>query len=72
LVSRGKRVGLVTNDQAPGNVDTRFFAQQGLDVEIVLKALESVIGRRLRVTVHNLRAFRLARPRPLHRYAEPV
>jgi Ni2+-binding GTPase involved in maturation of urease and hydrogenase len=40
--------------------------------EIVLKALESVIGRRLRVTVHNLRAFRPARPRPLYRYAEPV
>jgi Ni2+-binding GTPase involved in maturation of urease and hydrogenase len=40
--------------------------------EIVLKALESVIGGRLRVTVHNLRAFRPARPRPLHRYAKPV
>ena len=40
--------------------------------EIVLKALESVIGRRLQVNVHNLRAFRPARPRPLHRYAEPV
>ena len=40
--------------------------------EIVLKALESVIGGHLRVTVHNLRAFRPARPRPLHRYAEPV
>ena len=40
--------------------------------EIALKALESVIGNRLRVTVHKLRAFRPARPRPLHRYAEPV
>ena len=40
--------------------------------EIVRNALESVIGRHLRVTVHNLRAFRPARPRPLHRYAEPV
>ncbi|MGZ8430379.1 MAG: GTP-binding protein [Candidatus Deferrimicrobiaceae bacterium] len=40
--------------------------------EIVRKALESVIGRRLRVTVHNLRAFRSARPQPLYRYAEPV
>ncbi|MGZ8472190.1 MAG: GTP-binding protein [Candidatus Deferrimicrobiaceae bacterium] len=40
--------------------------------EIVRKALESVIGRRLRVTVHNLCAFRPARPRPLYRYTEPV
>jgi hypothetical protein len=40
--------------------------------EVVLKALESVIGGRLRVTVHNLRAFRPARPRPVHRYAKPV
>jgi Ni2+-binding GTPase involved in maturation of urease and hydrogenase len=40
--------------------------------EIVLKVLESVIGRHLRVTVHNLRAFRPARPRPLHRYAKPI
>jgi len=40
--------------------------------KVVLKALESVIGRRLRVTVHNLSAFRPARPRPLYRYAQPV
>jgi hypothetical protein len=30
--------------------------------ETVLKALESVIGGRLRVTVHNVRAFRPACP----------
>ena len=40
--------------------------------KVVLKALESVIGSRLRVTVHDLRAFRPARPRPVYRYAEPV
>jgi Ni2+-binding GTPase involved in maturation of urease and hydrogenase len=35
LTSRGLRVGLVTNDQAPGSVDTRLLAQRGLDVREV-------------------------------------
>lgn len=39
---------------------------------VVLKALQTVIGKRLRVTVHNLRAFRPVRPRPSFRYADPV
>lgn len=38
----------------------------------VQKALESVIGGRLRVTVRTLHAFRPARPRPTFRYAKPV
>jgi Ni2+-binding GTPase involved in maturation of urease and hydrogenase len=40
--------------------------------ETVQKALESVIGGRLRVTVHSVRAFQPARPGPFHRYAKPV
>ncbi|MGE5189860.1 MAG: GTP-binding protein [Gemmatimonadota bacterium] len=32
LVARGKRVGLITNDQAPGLVDTGFLARKGLAV----------------------------------------
>ncbi len=32
LVARGKRVGLITNDQAPGLADTRLLARQGLSV----------------------------------------
>lgn len=32
LVARGKRVGLITNDQAPGLVDTGLLARQGLSV----------------------------------------
>ncbi len=32
LVDRGKRVGLITNDQAPGLVDTGLLAHQGLSV----------------------------------------
>lgn len=35
LISRGMRVGLVTNDQAPGSVDTRLLAERGLDVREV-------------------------------------
>lgn len=32
LLARGKRVGLITNDQAPGLVDTRLLAKKGLSV----------------------------------------
>lgn len=32
LIARGKRVGLITNDQAPGLVDTSLLARQGLRV----------------------------------------
>jgi G3E family GTPase len=35
LASRGQAVGLVTNDQAPGLVDTAHLAAQGCDVEEV-------------------------------------
>ncbi len=32
LIARGQRVGLVTNDQAPGLVDTEFLRRQGVSV----------------------------------------
>lgn len=32
LLARGKRVGIITNDQAPGLVDTRLLARKGLSV----------------------------------------
>lgn len=35
LIARGKRVGIVTNDQAPGSVDTRLFDHHGLSVREV-------------------------------------
>jgi Ni2+-binding GTPase involved in maturation of urease and hydrogenase len=35
LARRGKRVGLITNDQAPDLVDTKFLAGQGLTVREV-------------------------------------
>lgn len=35
LIARGKRVGLITNDQAPDLVDTHLLRQQGLDVREV-------------------------------------
>ena len=35
LIARGKRVGIVTNDQAPGSVDTRLFEHHGLSVREV-------------------------------------
>jgi len=35
LASRGKRVGLITNDQAPDLVDTGFLAEQGFAVREV-------------------------------------
>jgi G3E family GTPase len=35
LATRGQKVGLVTNDQAPGLVDTAHLAAQGCDVEEV-------------------------------------
>lgn len=35
LIKRGKRVGIVTNDQAPGSVDTRLFEHHGLSVREV-------------------------------------
>jgi G3E family GTPase len=35
LVSRGRKVGLITNDQAPDLVDTSLLARQGLDVREV-------------------------------------
>jgi G3E family GTPase len=35
LMKRGKRVGLITNDQAPGLVDTKWLAEKGLNVREV-------------------------------------
>ena len=35
LMKRGKRVGLITNDQAPDLVDTKWLAQEGLNVREV-------------------------------------
>jgi G3E family GTPase len=35
LVKQGKRVGLITNDQAPDLVDTSLLVRQGLDVQEV-------------------------------------
>lgn len=35
LAKRGKRVGLITNDQAPDLVDTKWLAQKGLNVREV-------------------------------------
>jgi Ni2+-binding GTPase involved in maturation of urease and hydrogenase len=35
LIKRGKRVGLITNDQAPGLVDTKWLAEKGLNVREV-------------------------------------
>jgi G3E family GTPase len=35
LMKRGKRVGLITNDQAPDLVDTKWLAQKGLNVREV-------------------------------------
>jgi G3E family GTPase len=35
LAARGRRVGLITNDQAPDLVDTRFLSQQGMPVQEV-------------------------------------
>lgn len=32
LIARGKKVGLITNDQAPGLVDTGFLRRQGVSV----------------------------------------
>ena len=35
LMKRGKRVGLITNDQAPDLVDTKWLAQKVLNVREV-------------------------------------
>jgi len=35
LMKRGKRVGLITNDQAPGLVDTKWLSEKGLNVREV-------------------------------------
>ena len=35
LMKRGKRVGLITNDQAPDLVDTKWLAEEGLNVREV-------------------------------------
>jgi G3E family GTPase len=35
LMTRGKRVGLITNDQAPDLVDTKWLAEKGLNVREV-------------------------------------
>ena len=35
LAKRGKRVGLITNDQAPDLVDTKWLAEKGLNVREV-------------------------------------
>jgi Ni2+-binding GTPase involved in maturation of urease and hydrogenase len=72
--------GPIEMDGDPGESVTRARMTINARVEmapaalkkIVLASLRSVIGNRLEVTVHTLRAFRPARPRPTFRYTQPV